>query len=113
MDRQIRPCWWKLYLILALGVGLMALVARTRLSDVGHEITECGLLLLIYGSVALWLRASKLGQIRPSSREGSRLDGSRASSPQASPQASPQVSPQAPRSGVKAGWKPAIQPYQK
>jgi hypothetical protein len=62
--RNVRPVWWKLYLIVAIGLALMVLDAKAPLSELGHEITECGLLLLIYALVGLWLRASQLGLLQ-------------------------------------------------
>jgi hypothetical protein len=55
---NVQPSWWKLYLIIFGGMGLMVFDAEMPFSELGHEITECGLLLLIYAMVAFWLHAN-------------------------------------------------------
>lgn len=55
---NVQPAWWKLYLIIFGGIGLMVLDTKMPLSENGHVVTECGLVLLIYAMLAFWLHAN-------------------------------------------------------
>ena len=53
-----RPAWWQLYLVGLAMIGLLMLGATAPLSELGHQVAAIGALLLVFGLVALWLRAN-------------------------------------------------------
>ncbi len=53
-----RPSWWLLYLSLPLMIGLILLEIRLPLSDIGHRFAECIIVLIVFGSMWLWLKAN-------------------------------------------------------
>lgn len=64
-----RPSWWQLWLLLP-GLGILAfLEARASLSPVGHRVVEVAIILVVYGLVYVWLRASQAELLRES-RDG-------------------------------------------
>ena len=72
MEKNRGTAWWMLYLIVAVGIGLLILECGAPLSSAGHEVMELGILLLIYGSAAFWLRSNRSGLVQPKERLGSR-----------------------------------------
>ena len=53
-----RPKWWQLYLIFPLLVVLFILEARLKISQLGHELLQLGILLFVYGLIHFWLKAN-------------------------------------------------------
>jgi hypothetical protein len=62
--KKTHPSWWKLYLLVAGGLGLMLLDARAPFSVAMHEVTECAILFLIWGLIALWLHENRLSLLQ-------------------------------------------------
>jgi hypothetical protein len=62
--KKTHPSWWKLYLLVAGGLGLMLLDARAPLSAGMHEVTECAILFLIWGLIGLWLHENRLSLLQ-------------------------------------------------
>jgi hypothetical protein len=58
MVQNIRPRWWQLYLSFPLLIGLFLLEHRLDLSGRGHQIVQIGILLVVFGSIFLWLNAN-------------------------------------------------------
>jgi hypothetical protein len=61
---ELQVSWWQLYLIVAGGLGLLLLDTQAPFSTTGHEVTECAILVLIFGLSAMWLHANKLGLLQ-------------------------------------------------
>jgi hypothetical protein len=55
---NLNPKWWQLYLTFPLLIALFVLDARLKLSVRGHQAIQIGILLLVYGLIHLWLKAS-------------------------------------------------------
>jgi hypothetical protein len=53
-----RPSWWLLYLSLPMMIGLFLLAMRLPLSDTGHRFVELIIILIVFGSTSLWLKAN-------------------------------------------------------
>ena len=53
-----RPKWWQLYLTFPLLVVLFILEARLKISQLGHELLQLGILLLVYGLIHFWLKSN-------------------------------------------------------
>jgi hypothetical protein len=58
-NRDARPNWWILYLILPLAVIIFGLEVRAPLSEPGHRAAEVGILLLIFALVEMWFMANR------------------------------------------------------
>jgi hypothetical protein len=54
-----RPAWWQLWLLLLVLGGLSVLDARAPLTAGWHKVVEAGIVLLVYGLIWIWLRASE------------------------------------------------------
>lgn len=54
-----RPNWLVLFLVITPVLGVLWLEAREPLSQVDHKIVEIGLVVLLYGIVAVWLKANE------------------------------------------------------
>jgi hypothetical protein len=52
------PSWWLLYLSLPMIIGLFLIEMRLSLSDTEHRLAELIILLAVFGSIWLWLRAN-------------------------------------------------------
>ena len=59
-SRDVRPKWWQVYLILPLLAALFAVENRLKLSARGHQATQMGIVLIVFGLVHLWLKANAL-----------------------------------------------------
>ena len=59
LDPRRKAKWGSPYLALPLAVGLFWLQMQAPLPEAGHRIEEMGIVLLIYGLAALWLRANQ------------------------------------------------------
>ena len=53
-----RPKWWLLYLIFPLLFALFMLDHRLKTSTLGHEAVQIGIVVIIYGLIARWLKAN-------------------------------------------------------
>lgn len=53
-----RPKWWQLYLTFPLLIGLFAMDSRLKISILGHQVVQIGILLIVYGLIHLWLKAN-------------------------------------------------------
>jgi hypothetical protein len=58
-NRNDRPNWWMLYLIVPMAVICFVLEIRAPMSEVGHRTAEVGILLLIFGLVEMWFLANR------------------------------------------------------
>jgi hypothetical protein len=69
---DIRPKWWKLYLIFPLLIALFIFDSHLKLSSRGHQVVQLGIILLVYGLIYLWLKAnsSALSQMDPNQYHG-------------------------------------------
>ena len=52
------PKWWQLYLTLPLLIVLFLLDQRLRISTREHEVVQIGIVLIVYGFIYWWLKAS-------------------------------------------------------
>ena len=59
-SRDVRPKWWQVYLVLPLLAALFAVENRLKLSARGHQATQMGIVLLVFGLVHLWLKANAI-----------------------------------------------------
>jgi hypothetical protein len=53
-----KPKWWQLYLSFPLLIALFVMDHRLKVSTVGHEAVQIGILLLVYGCIHAWLKAN-------------------------------------------------------
>ncbi len=53
---QHKPSWWPLYATFPLSIGLLWLDSRITLPPQGHEFLELGIVVLVFGCMALWMR---------------------------------------------------------
>ncbi|MGB8645387.1 MAG: hypothetical protein WCF84_09120 [Anaerolineae bacterium] len=53
-----KPAWWVLYVLALLLAGLFFVVHEFIVSVLGQEVVEFGILLLIFGLMALWVSAN-------------------------------------------------------
>jgi len=58
-SKNHRPSWWLLYLTLPMMIGLFLLEMRSSLSETGHRFSELIIILIVFGSMSLWLEANK------------------------------------------------------
>jgi hypothetical protein len=58
-SKKQRPSWWLLYLSLPIMIGLFLLEMRLSLSDTGHRFVELIIVLIVFGSMSLWLKANR------------------------------------------------------
>jgi len=56
--KKQRPSWWLLYLSLPMMIGLFLIEMHLSLSDTGHRLAELIIILVVYGSISLWLKAN-------------------------------------------------------
>jgi hypothetical protein len=63
-DEKQRPSWWLIYLSLPIMIGLFLIQIRLPLSDTEHRLVEFIILLVIYGSISIWLQANTGALIR-------------------------------------------------
>jgi hypothetical protein len=60
MQRQKQhPSYWLLYLSLPVMIGLFWLEVRLSLSATGYQLAEMMIILIVYGSIWLWLKANR------------------------------------------------------
>ncbi|MBI3739803.1 MAG: hypothetical protein HY258_12215 [Chloroflexi bacterium] len=64
------PRWWQVYALLPLLVALFLLEMRLPFSEIGHEIAQIGILVIIFGLVHLWLHANASALRRMDMEEG-------------------------------------------
>ena len=57
-NNKQRPSWWLLYISLPMMVSLFLLEMRLSLSDTGHRFAELIIVLIVFGSMSLWLKAN-------------------------------------------------------
>ena len=57
-SKKQRPSWWLLYLSLPMMIGLFLIEMRLSLSDTGHRFAEFIIVLIVFGSMSLWLKAN-------------------------------------------------------
>ena len=57
-SKKQRPSRWLLYLSLPMMIGLFLLEMRLSLSDTGHRFAELIIVLIVFGSMSLWLKAN-------------------------------------------------------
>ena len=57
-SKKKRPSWWLLYLTLPMMAGLFLLEMRLSLSKTGHRFAELIIVLVVFGSISLWLKAN-------------------------------------------------------
>jgi hypothetical protein len=57
--KKQHPSYWLLYLSLPLMIGLFVLEMRLSLSEPSHRFVEIMIVLIVYGSISLWLKANK------------------------------------------------------
>jgi hypothetical protein len=61
--RNRRPAWWQLWLLFPV-LGILAFLdVRVPLSTAGHRIVETGMVLVIFGLVAVWLRINRMAML--------------------------------------------------
>ncbi len=59
---QVRkPVWWLLYALIPLLIGLLIIEHDLVLSLLGHELVQIGILVVVFGLMALWVRANEKG----------------------------------------------------
>jgi len=56
--KKQQPSWWLLYLHPPMLIGLFLLEMRLSLSDTGHRFAELIIVLIVFGSISLWLKAN-------------------------------------------------------
>ena len=69
--KRQHPSYWLLYLSLPVMIGLFLLQMRLSLSDTGHQLAQIMIVLIVYGSIWLWLKANQ-GAIIWEDLEGSK-----------------------------------------
>ena len=57
-SKKQHPSWWLLYLSLPMMIGLFLIEMRLSLSDTGHRFAEFIIVLIVFGSMSLWLKAN-------------------------------------------------------
>jgi hypothetical protein len=57
-NQENRPKWWQLYLVLPLLIALFVVDSYLNLSELGHQVTQIGILVFVYWLVHLWLNAN-------------------------------------------------------
>ncbi len=57
-SQDIRPKWWQLYLTFPFLIALFMLDSRLKLSILGHQAVQIGIVLIVFGLVHLWLKAN-------------------------------------------------------
>jgi hypothetical protein len=55
---NLRPKWWQLYLTLPLLIVLFIVDNRLRITTLGHQVVQIGIVVLVYGLIHLWLKAN-------------------------------------------------------
>lgn len=58
MFGQARPKWWQLYLTFPLLIVLFMADSSLKLSLRGHQAVQIGIIVLVFGSMYVWLKAS-------------------------------------------------------
>ncbi len=59
MPKKNRPQWWQLYLLLPFMIILLIAEANVPDSLVGHRLLEFGIVLLIFGLMAVWVNVNQ------------------------------------------------------
>jgi hypothetical protein len=63
-NKHSRPNWWILNLLIGVFMLVLYLEVKAPFSKAGHIWAEIGLVLLVYGLVAGWLKANEAALIR-------------------------------------------------
>jgi hypothetical protein len=56
MSSNKNPAWWLLYIIVLILFGLLRLEWDTPLSLLDHKLAESMIIMVMFGSVMLWLK---------------------------------------------------------
>ncbi len=64
-----KPSWWVLYLIVPVMAGLLVIEHDLVLSLLGHELAQFGIVVIIFGLMALWVRANEREMVSPTTRD--------------------------------------------
>lgn len=67
MSKESGPKWWQPFALLPLMMLLLVLQARILASPQAHLLLEIGILVFIYGAIALWMKANAPTLARDSS----------------------------------------------
>ena len=68
-SRELRPKWWQLNLTFPLLIVLFIEEHRLKISTLGHQVMQFGIILLVYGLILLWLKANSAALSQMDSRQ--------------------------------------------
>lgn len=58
------PKWWQLYLIFPLLIVLFILEHQLKISTLGHQVLQIGIILVVYGLIYRWIKANSVALSR-------------------------------------------------
>jgi hypothetical protein len=70
--RNRKPAWWLLYALVPIMVALFVIEHYLVLSELGHKLVQLVIVVVVFGAMALWVRANETSLTSYSKRDSTR-----------------------------------------